>query len=262
MLIVYSRMARVADLCRVYLSGFWAKKRPELPAPILCTLPRAWIAPRSTLGSLRSARIAPCFAPNALRWEADIAASNTLRRVPCPDISGLRTLRSHRPRIAPRSTLDAPRFARIAPYSAPCVPCWSRISPRSALLNSAPRSDCSLHDPWLSRPYTDCSAPGPSRPRLLHGLLHASRIASCASHGYLRAPHLTPSVRYGSLRIYHFEFRTGHELLRTRHLAFHALLRLLLAPHLSPCAGRELLRVQHLVLYIGAFRISLQNRHF
>jgi len=27
------------------------------------------------------------------------------------------------------------------------------------------------------------------------------------------------------------------------------------------CAGRGLLRVQHLVLYIGAFRISLQNRH-
>ena len=85
-------------------------------------------APRldySSLDTWLSALSTDCsvFCTECPALAADIAASNTLRLVLCPDISGLHTLRSHRSRIAPRSTLDAPRFARIAPRSAPCVPC-------------------------------------------------------------------------------------------------------------------------------------------
>jgi hypothetical protein len=90
----------------------------------------------------------------------DISALNTSLRALCPDISELCAWNPHRPRITPRSTLDAWCRAWMPPCLTPSAPYRPRIAPYPVL--SVPRrawiAPCSTLSALRCSPIARCSA--------------------------------------------------------------------------------------------------------
>jgi hypothetical protein len=111
-----------------------------------------------------------------------------------------------RSRIAPYSTLSAPRPSRIAPLLASCTLCRLQIALHSVLGISVPVYG-SL------RTLTLCARRADHRLlhaqhfefRTGHGLLHVRHLAFSSDRGYLRDPHFAPCAARGCLRVQHLE---------------------------------------------------------
>jgi hypothetical protein len=189
-----------------------------------------------------------------------LADSRTNQRMSCPTHQPIPAsaemlaphLASHRSRIAPYPTLDAPRIARIAPFAALLRPC------------AAPVAACSAGFAW---PGLRIAPPRPPAFRAAHGGLRvqhfklAPRTPALPVSGLLRLPRLSAARLLADcsapLLLTLFPAR---RLLRARFLAFRAGLRIAPYAHpFRPSAAYGLLRAQHLKL--SPARGLLRARH-